>query len=130
MSLSALVEFAQNFGRLSENTRDGEFVDTEIQTLDGALPTNASGPRPGLPVWVRQRTVEQELPQLSQGLTYRWKIEGPADKEQPPADVTTLGTDALAFYAPFHFYRKESSFLSVRTAIQKELGVEITKVGS
>src|SRR5262249_46352614 len=103
MSLSALVAFAQqHFGTLVENTRVGNATSPSTtgspETLSERLP-----PRPGLPDWVRQRDPGQELPP---GPDYPWRIEGPIDPQQPPPAIDALGPDALAFYAPFHFYRE------------------------
>src|SRR4029453_14423689 len=104
MSLSALVTFAQRyFGSLAEDTRAGDAV-AHTQAGDGeALSAELVPPRPGLPMWLRQRAPEQELPD---GSEHSWKTEGPIVPQRPSPDVNTLGADALAFYAPFHFYRK------------------------
>lgn len=103
MSLAALVEFAQrNFGVLTENLPIG---DTEARTTDPAdQGVNTLRPplRPGLPVWLRQRTPEREMPASPD---FPWRIEGDIGVQNDMAEVDTLGPDALAFYVPFHFYR-------------------------
>jgi hypothetical protein len=95
MSLSALVAFAQEFGPSFEDTRSGDpaVIDTEALAP-------ASEPRSGVPSWVRQRTSEQEIP-------VEWRLDGPTHREPPPPAIDSLGPDALAFYAPFHFYRND-----------------------
>ena len=103
MSLRTLVNFAQKFGILAEDTRAGD-AEEESLILNEDQPegSRVAPTRPGLPVWVRQRTVEQEVPRAN----HPWKIEGSAGAQQPPPDLHALGPDALAFYAPFHFYRQ------------------------
>lgn len=104
MSLRTLVAFAQeNFGALAESTMDVDMVD-QVPSVVIDPGTSAGSPaRPRLPAWVSQRTENQELPD---GAEHPWTIDGPIDSQQPPPNVDALGADALAFYAPFHFYRK------------------------
>lgn len=103
MSLAALVTFAQqHFGALAENSTVFD-AGSQATAPDEAADPLGEPSRPGLPAWLRQRTPEQELPGDA---GYPWRIEGAIDPQQPPPDVNALGADALAFYAPFHFYRK------------------------
>ena len=90
MSLEALVAFAHEFGPSFEDTRRGE---PELGAVADTFPLR---PRGRVPDWVRQRTPGQEIP-------FDWRIDGPTDREPEPLDVSSLGPDALAFYAPFHF---------------------------
>ena len=104
MSLATLVAFAQaSFGSLSEHTRDDGSGNEDQPDAIGRISTDALLPRQGLPGWVRQRTAEQEVPSDGQ---HPWRIERPITPQRPPPDVNALGADALAYYAPFHFYRE------------------------
>src|SRR5580704_6286853 len=103
MSLAALVSFAQNFGPLAESTLGDEGGETTSVDAEQLAAPNRFPPRPGLPLWLRERTADQELPRK---VDYPWRIDEPTELQQPPSYVNALGADALAFYAPFHFYRK------------------------
>lgn len=100
---ATLVAFAQqNFGALAEHTAVRDPRGRGQTGSNDSLAANRP-PRPGLPTWVRERTVEQELPSARE---YPWRDRGPDPLQQPPPDASALGADALAFYAPFHFYRR------------------------
>jgi len=107
MSLSALVDFAQQrFGSLAERTSGLDPLGPGLEDAEKVDAQAGSGraARPRLPSWMSQRTVDQEL---AADPEHPWRIDGPIERQQPPPDADTLGADALAFYAPFHFYRNE-----------------------
>ncbi|MBM4087464.1 MAG: hypothetical protein FJ272_21940 [Planctomycetes bacterium] len=88
------MQFAQeNFGARSRVP--GSLDDPEQRCVNRP-------PRPPVPTWIGQPS-ERDLP-LDEG--HPWRIEGPLDPQQPLPDVETMGTDALAFWVPFHFYRE------------------------
>ena len=89
MTLKSLVAFAQqNFASF-----DG------LSNAEVALPIQ---PRPPLPSWLSSDSTFEEFPYEAEC----WIIEGNANLPKPPANVSSLGADALAFYLPFHFYRE------------------------
>jgi hypothetical protein len=96
MSLRTLVEFAQeNFGVLwqapgarVDETKNPEYADI--------------APRPPVPEWIGE-TDERDVPFDG---SHPWRIEGPIDPQQPPPEMERIGSDALAFWVPFHFYRE------------------------
>ena len=103
MSLSALVQFGQRYSRsLLANTNNAD-IEADLEAVPEQIAQTDKLPtRPRIPAWVRWRTADQELPM---GADHPWRIEGYIDSQQPPPDVEALGADALAFYAPFHFYK-------------------------
>lgn len=92
MTLKSLVAFAQQNFASFEGLNNG--YDTEL-----ALPIQS---RPPLPSWLSEESTFEEFPYEAES----WIIEGDANLPEPPANVSTLGADALAFYLPFHFYRE------------------------